>query len=81
MLPARGDGFSRYFGSSPDKLGLADVRAYQVHLVSTGVSWQALNQTVCALRFFYGVTLTAVDSRTHPLCAKAAEVAGGVGGR
>src|SRR4249920_1714508 len=49
--------FSRYFGRSPDRLGLEDVRAFQVHLVSTGISWPALNQTVCALRFFYGVTL------------------------
>ena len=49
--------FSRYFGRSPDRLGLEDVRAFQVHLVSTGISWASLNQTVCALRFFYGVTL------------------------
>ena len=49
--------FSRYFGRSPDRLGLEDVRAFQVHLVATGISWPALNQTVCALRFFYGVTL------------------------
>ncbi len=28
-----------------------------VHLVSTRIFWPALNQTVCALRFFYGVTL------------------------
>jgi site-specific recombinase XerD len=49
--------FSRYFGRSPDRLGLEDVRAYQVHLVSTGISWASLNQIVCALRFFYGVTL------------------------
>lgn len=49
--------FSRYFDRSPDRLGLEDVRAFQVHLVSTGISWAALNQTVCALRFFYGVTL------------------------
>ena len=49
--------FSRYFGRSPDRLGLEDVRAFQVHLVSSGISWPALNQTVCALRFFYGVTL------------------------
>jgi len=49
--------FSRHFGRSPDRLGLEDVRAFQVHLVSTGISWSALNQTVCALRFFYGVTL------------------------
>ena len=49
--------FSRFFGRSPDRLGLEDVRAFQVHLVSTGISWPSLNQTVCALRFFYGVTL------------------------
>jgi Phage integrase, N-terminal SAM-like domain len=49
--------FGRYFGRSPDRLGLEDVRAFQVHLVSTGISWPALNQTVCALRFFYGITL------------------------
>ena len=49
--------FSRYFGHSPDRLGLEDVRAFQVQLVTQGISWPALNQTVCALRFFYGVTL------------------------
>ena len=49
--------FSRYFGRSPDKLTLDDVHAFQVHLVSTGISWPGLNQIVCALRFFYGVTL------------------------
>src|SRR5438477_12123107 len=43
--------FSRYFGRSPDKLELEDVRAFQVHLVSTGISWASLNQSVCALRF------------------------------
>jgi hypothetical protein len=26
-------------------------------LVATGISWPALNQIVCALRFLYGVTL------------------------
>jgi len=49
--------FSRYFGCTPDRLGLEDVHAFQVHLVATGISWPALNQIVCALRFFYGVTL------------------------
>jgi len=48
---------SQYFGRSPDRLGLEDVRAYQVHLASKGVAWGSLNQVVCALRFFYGVTL------------------------
>jgi site-specific recombinase XerD len=49
--------FSRYFGRSPDCLDIEDIRAFQVQLVSRKLSWPALNQTVCALRFFYGVTL------------------------
>lgn len=49
--------FSRYFGCPPDRLDIEDVRSYQVYLVSQGISWPSLNQTVCALRFFYGVTL------------------------
>jgi integrase/recombinase XerD len=53
--------FSRYFGKSPERLSLEDVRAFQVHLVSTGISWTSLNQIVCALRFFYGVTLGEAD--------------------
>jgi site-specific recombinase XerD len=47
--------FSQYFRRSPDRLGLEDVRAYQVHLASKGLAWASLNQVVCALRFFYGV--------------------------
>ena len=46
-----------HFGCSPDRLGLEEVRAFQVHLVAGGISWPALNQIVCALRFFDGVTL------------------------
>ncbi len=53
--------FARFFGRSPEKLDLEDVRAFQVHLVAGGMSWPALNQTVCALRFLYGVTLRQAD--------------------
>jgi site-specific recombinase XerD len=53
--------FSRYFGRSPDRLGLEDVRTFQVHLASKGISWASLNQIVAALRFFYGVTLGQAD--------------------
>jgi integrase/recombinase XerD len=49
--------FAQYFSRSPDRLGLADVRTYQIHLTSTGISWAGFNVAVCALRFFYGVTL------------------------
>jgi integrase len=51
------EAYSRYFGRSPDQLGLEDVRAYQVHLAGKGIAWATLNQIVCALRFLYGVTL------------------------
>ena len=50
--------FGAYFGKSPDQLTLEDVRTSQVHLASRGVAWATLNQVVCALRFFYGVTLS-----------------------
>ena len=49
--------FSRHFGRSPDRLGFDDIRAYQLHLIAQHRSWSCVNQTVCALRFFYGVTL------------------------
>ena len=49
--------FSRHFGRSPDWLGIEDVRAYQLHLIAQKRSWSHINQTACALRFFYGVTL------------------------
>lgn len=49
--------FATHFGRSPDKLGLEDVRTYQVHLLGSGISWSRFNQVVGALRFFYRVTL------------------------
>jgi integrase/recombinase XerD len=49
--------FAQYFKRSPDRLGLTEVRAYQIHLVETGASWAGFNVAVSALRFFYGVTL------------------------
>src|SRR5271165_3377044 len=42
--------FSRYFGRSPDRLTLNDVHAFQVHLVSTGISWPGLNRMQCQKR-------------------------------
>jgi integrase/recombinase XerD len=49
--------FAQHFHRSPDRLALAEVRAYQIHLTSIGASWAGFNVAVCALRFFYGVTL------------------------
>ena len=50
--------FAQYFGQSPDGLGPAEIRAFQVFLIETKqASWTQFNQTVCALRFFYRVCL------------------------
>lgn len=49
--------FAKHFGRSPDQLGPAEIRSYQLHLIAQQASWSTFNQAVCALRFFYGVTL------------------------
>jgi len=49
--------FAGHYRRSPEELGPEDVRTYQVHLLEHKVSWSAFNQTVCALRFLYRVTL------------------------
>jgi len=49
--------FARHFGRSPDQLGPEHVRQYQLHLLEQRASWSRFNQTVAALRFFYGTTL------------------------
>jgi site-specific recombinase XerD len=53
----------RHFGRSPDRLGLEEVRAYQLRLIAQRQSWSHINQSCVALRFFYSVNL----GRTHAL--------------
>jgi integrase/recombinase XerD len=50
--------FARHFRTSPEHLGPEHVRTYQLFLVQDKQrSWPTVVQTVCALRFFYRVTL------------------------
>ena len=50
--------FAKHFGKSPDALGPEHIREYQMFLVNTKkVPWAMFNHSVCALRFFYKVTL------------------------
>ena len=44
--------FAQHFNRSPDRLGLAEIRAYQIHLTSTGTSWAGFNVAVCALQMW-----------------------------
>ncbi len=57
--------FSKYFGKSPDKLTFEDVRQYQLSLVGRGLGPQAINQIMCALRFFYKTTMGIKDAHDH----------------
>lgn len=55
--------FSRYFDRSPDRLGLEDVRAFQVHLVSTGISWSVAD----ALAVLPNITLVSLPAGSPEL--------------
>ena len=50
--------FAKHFGKSPELLGPEEIRLYQLYLVhEKKVSWAYFNQSVCALRFLYRITL------------------------
>ncbi len=49
--------FTRFFGRSPDQASAEDLRRYQLHMVSTGVSRITINATITGLRFFFEITL------------------------
>lgn len=48
---------TRFLGRSPDTASPEDLRRFQLHLASDGVSNQTINATICGLRFFFEVTL------------------------
>jgi integrase/recombinase XerD len=41
---------SRHFGRSPDRLDVEDIRAFQVHLAGTGISWPGLDGRIYVMR-------------------------------
>lgn len=49
--------FAKFYKRSPELLGPEEVRAFQLHMIKSGASWATFNQTVCALKFLYRVTL------------------------
>jgi site-specific recombinase XerD len=54
--------FARHFHTSPDRLGTEDIRSDLLHLLQErGLSMSHYNQTRCALRFYYHVTLGRDD--------------------
>jgi len=50
--------FAQHFSTPPDRLGSEHLRKFQLYLAhDKRASWSAYNQAVCALKFFYRVTL------------------------
>ena len=49
--------FARFLGCSPDQARPEDLRRYQLHLATQGVSPGQMNAAVSALRFFFKITL------------------------
>lgn len=66
--------FSAFFGRSPDMLTFEDVRTYRLQLISRGAKPQTINQIICALRFFYGVTLRRPDAKSELPLARRADI-------
>jgi integrase/recombinase XerD len=62
--------FAKHFGRSPEALGPNELRAYQQQLLARQVSWSTFNQSVCALRFLYNVTLRRPHLIVHLPFAK-----------
>lgn len=48
---------TRYLGRPPDTATAEDLRLFQLHLVTSGVSSITLNATITGLRFFFNVTV------------------------
>ncbi|MGI9323829.1 MAG: tyrosine-type recombinase/integrase [Pseudomonadales bacterium] len=48
---------TQFLGSTPDLASPEDLRAFQKHMVDTGVSSPTINATIRGLRFFFEITL------------------------
>ena len=71
--------FTVFFTRSPDQARAEDLRRYQLHLASSGVSVPSLNATVTALRFFFTVTLGRREvTASNALPSRAAQASRGL---
>ncbi len=54
--------FTRFLRRSPDTASAEDLRLFQLHMVSIGVSGTTINATITGLRFFFETTLEQPDA-------------------
>ncbi len=57
------ENFTAFLGRPPDRSDAGDLRRYQQHMRSNGVSATSMNAALSALRFFFGVTLGRGDAQ------------------
>ncbi|MGO9361084.1 MAG: site-specific integrase, partial [Xanthobacteraceae bacterium] len=57
--------FAAFLGRSPDTATSEDVRRFQLHLAKQQIGPASINSAVCALRFFFKVTLEKPDLVRH----------------
>jgi integrase/recombinase XerD len=62
--------FAKHFQASPDHLDYEHIRAYLLLLIERHHSWTYFNQVLCALRFFYTITLGREWPVLNLVCAK-----------
>lgn len=55
--------FARHLKRSPDRLGLAEIRAYQIPLTSIGICWAVFNVAVLESNFYAFVKATRESCR------------------
>jgi len=63
--------FAAFFGRSPDGAKAEDLRRYQLHMKTGGVSAPGMNAAVSALRFLFTVTLGRDDANTGMITVRA----------
>ncbi len=54
--------FTQFFRRSPDEAKSEDLRLFQLHMTSTGVSTITINTTITGLKFFFETTLDRPDA-------------------
>ena len=62
-MPSRG--WRRSWADPPNTATAEELRAFQLHLIATGVQPPTVNATVTALRFFFKVTLDRPETTRH----------------
>jgi site-specific recombinase XerD len=57
--------FAAILGRSPDRATPEELRAYQLHMIDTGIGIPTFNSRIVALRFFFSMTCGREDMKRH----------------